>query len=556
MTDDERLAELLEEVTRQQHEGRQPDFDALRRQYPTLIDELRQLVQVAQMAREFGLTLSASAILKARPRQATAADTIMPATLDGYELLQEIGRGAMGVVYKAWDPRLKRFVALKVLISGEHASTIDLARFRAEAQAAAGLSHRNIVSVYQVGECEGKAYFGMQYVEGTTLAAMVRDGPLPPREAARLVGLIARAVEHAHRHGVLHRDLKPSNVLLDKEGQPLVTDFGLAKRQAASTSSSTDGTASLTATGMIVGTPSYMAPEQAAAEPGSVGPASDVYSLGAILYELLTGRPPFQAASAVDVLLLVRTEEVVRPRQLNPGIDADLEFICLKCLEKRPQHRYSSAGKLADDLEAFLSGEPVSARSSSLVYFVSRIFRETHHAPVMENWGGLWIVHSLMVLLLCVITNALWWIGVDSHLAYLLLWSVGLIVWAIVFWKWRQRGGAVTFVERQMAHGWAAGVAASIGIFLVEVALGLPALTLTPVLAVVSGMVFLFMAGTVSGWFYVPAALGFVASLPMALWPQVAQTLFGLTVAIGFFVPGWKYWRGTDLRANARRHPA
>jgi serine/threonine-protein kinase len=212
-------------------------------------------------------------------------------------------------------------------------------------------------------------------------------------------------------------------------------------------------------------------------------------------------------------------------------------------LEKRPEHRYASAAALADDLDAFLAGEAVSARSSSLVYFVSRLLRETHHAPVMENWGGLWMLHSLKLLSLCVVTNVMWWLGVRDHLAYLSLWTIGLVVWAMVFWTWRRRGGAVTFVERQMAHGWAAGVAASIGIFVVEILLGLPVLQLTPVLAVVAGMVFLFMAGTVSGWFYVAALLCFVATVPMALLPEMAPTLFGFVSALGFFVPGLKYYR-------------
>src|SRR5207302_11356915 len=286
-----------------------------------------------------------------------------------YELLEEIGRGAMGVVYKAWDPRLKRFAALKVLLRGEHASAAELSRFRSEAQAAAGLSHRNIVPVYQVSEADGRAYFCMKYVEGVTLAAKAREGPLPPREAARLVALISRAVDHAHRHGILHRDLKPSNVLIDADDQPVVTDFGLAKRTHAEPGASTGD---LTAPGVIVGTPSYMAPEQAAGDTRAVGPASDVYSLGAILYEMLTGRPPFQAASAVDVLLLVRSEEAVRPRRLNPRIDSDLELICLKCLEKRPEYRYATAAALADDLDAYLRSEPVSARISSLAYFFGR----------------------------------------------------------------------------------------------------------------------------------------------------------------------------------------
>jgi serine/threonine-protein kinase len=544
MSDDERLAALLERVTREQQEGQPPNLEELGREYPDLISELRQLLNVAELAEQCRPTTNSTI---AHPRRAAVpvSAPALPRTFDGYELLQEVGRGAMGVVYKAWDPKLKRFVALKVLLRGELASTSDLARFRSEAQAAAGLSHRNIVPVYQVGECDGRAYFSMMFVEGTTLAAKVGQGPLPQREAARLVSLMARAVDHAHQHGILHRDLKPSNVLIDGDDQPVITDFGLAKRTRSEPGSLAG--ADLTATGMIVGTPSYMAPEQAAGLPTKVGPGSDVYSLGAILYEMLTGRPPFQAASAVDVLLLVRSEEAVRPRLLNRGIHPDLELICLKCLEKRPEHRYQSAQQLAADLDAFLHGEAVSARSSSLVYFVSRLFRETHHAPVMENWGGLWMVHSLKLLLLCLVTNVLWLAGVREHVAYLLLWSIGLIVWAAVFWSWRRRGGAVTFVERQMAHGWAAGVAASIGVFLVEVMLGLEALKLTPVLAVVAGMVFLFMAGTVSGWFYVPAVLCFLAALPIALWPAAGPTMFGVVSALGFFVPGLKYYRQRRL---------
>src|SRR5947209_579089 len=220
----------------------------------------------------------------------------------------------------------------------------------------------------------------MQYVAGRPLAARTAVGPLPQRQAATYLAAIARAVEDAHAHGILHRDLKPSNILLDEDDRPLVTDFGLAKRVA-------DGE-SLTGTGAIVGTPSYMAPEQTEGKPASA--ASDVYALGAILYEVLTGRPPFLAASVVETLLLIRSDEPVRPRLLNPAIDTDLELICRKCLEKRPEHRYASAAELARDLDAFRAGEPVSARGSSLAYFLVRLFRDTHHAPVLENWGVLW----------------------------------------------------------------------------------------------------------------------------------------------------------------------
>ncbi|MCI0464467.1 MAG: serine/threonine protein kinase [Gemmataceae bacterium] len=551
---DERLARLLDEVTQQQQRGERPDLDTLARQHPDLIDELLQLVNIAQLAVQIGSAASTAHTVD-WPGSAPLAPLFptLPRTFDGYELLDEIGRGAMGVVYKAWEPSLKRFVAIKMMLRGDGASSADVTRFRGEAQSAAGLSHPNIVPVYKVGESEGRLYFSMKYVEGQTLAALVANGPLPPREAARVMATIARAVDHAHQAGILHRDLKPSNILLAACGlalpakpqaaemTPMITDFGLAKQLPGEPGVSAPG--GLTGTGAVVGTPSYMSPEQASGLTREVSPASDVYSLGAILYELLTGRPPFQAASAVDVLLLVRSEEPVSPRRLNPGIDPDLELVCLKCLEKRPEHRYESAGRLAADLEAYLQGEPVSARISSLTYFVSRLLRETHHAPVLENWGVLWMWHSLKLFLLCAVTNVMFWAGVEDHLAYLTLWSVGLVVWGSVFWAWRRRGGPVTFVERQMAHAWAAGVGASIGTFVVEVLLGRPVLELSPMLAVIAGMVFLFKAGTLSGWFYVAAGLSFLTAIPMALVPAVGPLLFGMVSALAFFVPGLKYYR-------------
>jgi serine/threonine-protein kinase len=547
---DLRLARLLDDITRAQRQGQAPDLDALAREHPDLIDELRQLFNVARLAEQFGpASANPPTVPYLPPAGATGSVAPLPRAFDGYELLEELGRGAMGVVYKAWEPSLKRFVALKLMLRGESASADDVTRFRTEAQAAARLAHPGIVPVYKVGEEDGRVYFSMQYVEGTTLAARVAAGPLPPPEAARLVAAIARAVHHAHEAGILHRDLKPANVLLEAPGsqpggleQPLVTDFGLAKQVM--------GGASLTGTGAIVGTPSYMAPEQAEGRTHEVGRAADVYALGAILYELLTGRPPFQAASVVEVLLRVRTEEAVPPRHLNPRIASDLELVCLKCLEKRPEHRYATAAALADDLEAYLKSEPVSARVSSLAYFLSRLLRETHHAPVLENWGALWMWHSLMLFLLCAGTNALYLLGVRSHLTYLVLWGVGLVAWGLFFWSWRRRGGPVTFVERQMAHAWAAGVAASLAAFVVEVLLGLEVLTLSPMLAVCAGMVFLFKAGTLSGWFYIAAAVMFLTAVPMALLPQVGPLLLGVVSAAAFFVPGLKYYR--QRRSAAR----
>jgi WD40 repeat protein/tRNA A-37 threonylcarbamoyl transferase component Bud32 len=294
------------------------------------------------------------------PFSALAADAVEQSCgeqvtqLGGYELLGEIDRGGMGIVYKARDRKLNRIVALKVTRTGELTSGHESQRFRAEAEAAASLDHPQIVPIYEVGQVDGRPFFSMALVEGQSLAKRVADRPLPPREAAALIRQVAEAVAYAHAHGVIHRDLKPGNILLDANGQPRVTDFGLAKR--------TDVDSSLTQTGQVMGTPSYMSPEQAEGKNEQMGPLADVYSLGATLYCLVTGRPPFQSASVVDTLKQVVEREPVAPHFLNPAVDRDLETICLKCLEKRPEKRYSSATALALDLQRFVEDRPIQAR--------------------------------------------------------------------------------------------------------------------------------------------------------------------------------------------------
>jgi tetratricopeptide (TPR) repeat protein len=295
----------------------------------------------------------------------------------GYEILGELGRGGMGVVYKARQVALDRPVALKVILGAAHAGPDQLARFRAEATAAARLQHPNIVQVFEVGDHAGSPFFSLELVEGGTLADQLHGEPQPPRAAAELVRTLARAVEHAHTRGVVHRDLKPANVLMASGGReppdrdtlggsrpPLaealkIADFGLAKQQA--------NDSRLTQSGAIIGTPSYMAPEQAAGEGAMVGPAADVYALGAILYECLTGRPPFRAATIVDTVYQVRHDDPIPPSRLQPKLPRDLETVCLKCLAKKPEQRYPSAAALADDLDRFLNGEPVRARPTSAV---------------------------------------------------------------------------------------------------------------------------------------------------------------------------------------------
>lgn len=272
----------------------------------------------------------------------------------GYELLEAIARGGMGVVWKARQIKLNRLVALKMILSGQLASSADVQRFYQEAEAAAKLDHPGIVPIYEVGQVQGQHFYSMGLVDGKSLTAHLAGGPLTPRAAAAILEKIAVAIAYAHSQGVIHRDLKPANVLVDKNGLPRVTDFGLAKHL--------DRADGLTQTGDVIGTPSYMPPEQARGEIAQLGPTADVYSLGATLYALLTARPPFQSSSTSETLLQVLNRDPVSPRQLNTSVPRDLETICLKCLEKEPARRYASADALAEELRRFQRGEPILAR--------------------------------------------------------------------------------------------------------------------------------------------------------------------------------------------------
>ncbi len=305
-----------------------------------------------------------------------------------YELLEEIARGGMGVVYKARQVSLNRAVALKMILAGQLASEPDVRRFRLEAEAAANLDDPGIVPIYEVGEHEGQHYFSMGFVEGESLAEKVAAGPLPARQAAWLVRSVAESVQYAHDRGVIHRDLKPANVLLDRQGKPRITDFGLAK--------TTRDDRGLTATGQVMGTPSYMPPEQAAGRVDEIGPATDVYALGAILYCLLTGRPPFQASSRTDTLLQVMEKEPVPPRQLNEAVPRDLETIALKCLQKEPRRRYASARELALDVGCYLAGKPIVARP---VGPAERLWRWCRRNPAL---AGASAIAALAILTLAI----------------------------------------------------------------------------------------------------------------------------------------------------------
>jgi hypothetical protein len=544
---EERLSGLLEELTDAPAATAHERLESLCRSHPDLAGQLRELFATVSMTEAVA---SESTIIQSREGLASpaamlapppAADgfvpgvTPLPARFGDYELLEEIGRGGMGIVYRAVQRSLGRVVALKMLLRRDLASHADIARFRSEAEAAARLDHPGIVPIFEVGEYEGHPFYSMRYIAGTTLARRLQEGPVSPQEGARLLARVAEAVEAAHERGVLHRDLKPSNILIDPAGLPHVSDFGLAKRLG--------GDQTVTHTGAILGTPCYMSPEQAAGSRGDVGPASDIWSLGAILYQILVHRPPFQASNPMDTLLAVLELDPPLPRSIDRGVNRDLEMIALKTLQKPQDLRYASAGALAADLRAFLAGEPVAARKGGVLEVVSRLLRETHHAVLLENWGLLWMWHSVVVLTLSVITDVLAWQGVESRWPYMLLWTGGLALWAPIFWALRHRAGPVTSVERQVAHIWGGTMIASMLLFSVEDLLGLPVLKLSPVLALVAGQMFFAKAGMLSGVFYLQSVALFATALLMCALPQVQHIIFGLVSAGCFFLPGLKYYR-------------
>jgi WD40 repeat protein/tRNA A-37 threonylcarbamoyl transferase component Bud32 len=319
------------------------------------------------------------------------------AAVPGYEILSELGRGGMGVVYKARHLALNRLVALKMILSGSHASAEELARFRNEAEAVARVQHPNLVQIYEVGEHEGRPYFALEYVDGGPLDQWMRETHPDGRAAARMVEILARAVHAVHQHGLIHRDLKPGNILLTGSGVPKITDFGLAKRLA---SPGRQSGGDLTATGSILGTPAYMAPEQASGRVKEIGPATDVYALGTMLYEMLAGRPPFQASSGLDLVLMVTRDEPMLPSRVRRHVPRDLETICLKCLEKQPAKRYASAEELAEDLHHFQAGEPIKARPTGPLV---RVLKWTRRHPA---WAALLGGSAVALVVLLVVGAA------------------------------------------------------------------------------------------------------------------------------------------------------
>ncbi len=390
-----RLDELATAYLKAQEAGETPDRQALLDSNPELAVELgeffadqdrleRLAAPLRSLADPSGPDASSTPFPTHTGTQTAPLVPPPPRSFGDYTVLSAVGQGGMGVVWKARQKRPDRVVALKMFRAGDLAAPTDVQRFRNEAEVIAQLDHPHILPVYEVGEHDGVHYFSMKLVEGGSLADHLASFRADPRAAARLLATIARAVHYAHQRGILHRDLKPSNILLDAQGQPHVSDFGLAKRVEIDSS--------LTQSGALVGTPSYMAPEQTHGRKGAVTTATDVYGLGAVLYALLTGRPPFRGETVLETMEQVREREPEPPRRINAKVDRDLETICLKCLQKEPQRRYESAQALAEDLERWLAGEPIQARRASSW---ERFGKWIRRRPAM---AGLVAVSTLAVL--------------------------------------------------------------------------------------------------------------------------------------------------------------
>jgi mono/diheme cytochrome c family protein len=354
MPDYDAIDELMLRWEAARQQGKDLSPEELCADHPPLVTQLRKRIDaVRTMEHVLGVNPRELEATHKLPSAGVAPDGDPLPEIPGYEIVRVVGQGGMGVVYEARQRDLGRTVAVK-MISGVRLGPTEVARFRTEAEASARLQNANFVQIFEVGQVNGRPFFSMEYVDGGSLAQHLLHSRPNPRQAAELVRTLAQAIDTAHACGIVHRDLKPANVMLTAAGIPKIADFGVAKRL--------DDDAGHTRTGEVLGTPSYMAPEQAAGQRELIGPATDVYALGAILYELLTGRPPFQGTSFLDSLRRVTTQEPEAPSRLAPSTPPDLEAICLKCLEKVPDARYDSARELSEDLERFLNGQPVTAR--------------------------------------------------------------------------------------------------------------------------------------------------------------------------------------------------
>jgi len=470
--------------------------------------------------------------------------------LKGFTVLGLLGRGGMGIVDKALQIGLNRLVALKMIRAGTQATAEEVARFAAEAEAVARLQHPNIVQVHEVGECDGCSYLVLEFVDGGSLKARLGGAPLPARLAAELLLQLVRAVAYAHQRNIIHRDLKPANVLLTLDGMPKITDFGLAKRL--------DADLGHTHSGAVLGTPSYMAPEQVEGKTRAIGPATDVYALGAMLYELLTGHPPFQAATVVDTLEQVRWQEPVQPRTLQPKVPRDLEAICLKCLEKEPRYRYASATALAEDLERFLHGEPVLARHVHLLDLLERAINRSQYDIEFHSTSLPVLLFApfplLAQLAVLMVPEPAYARAALLAAFFALLAFLGLILWstrsAALF--------ATKLAERQFWATWIGNLLATILVALVglQMTAGTDELSIFPLWSIIFGFTLFMMGGCYWGRLYIVALAYFGIALLMPVRIKWAPIEYALLQTATLLVIGLHLRRlGLDIVSEKQPGP-
>ncbi|MBL8794986.1 MAG: serine/threonine protein kinase [Planctomycetia bacterium] len=519
MTDEDHILDLLAEWDEQRRQGQALTPEQLVPDDVAVQQVLRERIAKRQRLSPF-----------LDPPTLGVNDTaLQPAALPqlpDYEILEVLGRGGMGVVYKARQKRLDRLTALKMILAGPDAIGEEKARFRTEAEAVARLHHPNIVQIYEVGEQDGRPYLALEYVGGGSLAQQLHGEPMAPRRAAQLVLTLAQAVQHAHEHGVIHRDLKPANILLTTEGTPKIADFGLAKRL--------DLDLGHTQTGAVLGSPSYMSPEQAAGKTRQLGPATDIYALGVVLYELLTGKPPFRGNTLLETLEQVRHHDPAPLTQLLPALPRDLETICLKCLEKEPEHRYSSAAALAHDLQAFLADESISARTATTY---EHLRRTLYHKGLDANWRA-WSTITLTLspvpFLVHLTVFALFHDEPEYPFAVMGA-TIATILLLISIVLSSNRASMQRVPARERRHVYTIWISQICAFLLVPTVLLLvlpwrkdPELLLVvyPLWIIVTAVTLFGLASNL-GLLYIPATIFMVTSVLMALKPSVAPLIAG-----------------------------
>ena len=536
------LEEVLAEYLQDAEAGITVDAEALAARHPTYRHELLQFIAIDQQFRERSQTNSGafpktvlSGVAPLEQPESTIVNSLQ--MVGEYELIEEINRGGMGVVFRARHRILRRTVAIKMLLAGTFASVEAERRFRREAAAAARLTHHGIVPVFDggvvnhPGPLQGQTWFAMAMIKGTDLARRIDSELFDSLTAAQLSIRIVDAIHYAHGKGVIHRDLKPANILLDEDSNPHITDFGLSRCYD-------ENETLLTADGQIFGTPCYMSPEQATGTNEFIGPATDVYSLGAVMYCMLTGRPPFRASSTMATLQQVVHDAPAPPRLLNRHVHPDLESIILKCLEKKPADRYATAEELRRDLERFSRGEPVNAASIDVVGYLTRVLASSRNSEFLEGWSRALYAVSTVVLVVHVVlqfapltTTQATWLNAGKHTLLL-----GVI--------WRARDGILTPqnpVERTIWSLWIGYILSYVTAeIMVRIDRG-QTMSLYATMSLVSSVILLVLGGHLWGGCYLIGGLFTLLALMITVLPDYNIILFGGLWSLVFFLLARRY---------------